>query len=79
MNFIGQLLSPRGRSRRITAAAVICRVCSNADHIARDCPDRRAKGVPWRDGSWEQIKVGRGTVDAVDLACSQFLSELEGE
>lgn len=65
-----------GARERIAAAAVICRVCSNAGHIARDCPDRRAKCVPWRGGPWKQTDVGRGTVDAVDLAYSQFLSEL---
>lgn len=50
-----------GARERIAAAAVICRVCSNAGHIARDCPDRRAKCVPWRGSPWEQTDVGRGS------------------
>lgn len=50
-----------GARERIAAAAVIRRVCSNAGHIARDCPDRRAKCVPWRGSPWEQTDVGRGS------------------
>ena len=29
---------------------IICRVCGNAGHMARDCPDR-ARGADWRNNA----------------------------
>lgn len=34
--------------KRNYTASIICRVCGNAGHMARDCRDR-AKGVDWRN------------------------------
>ncbi|RYP72291.1 hypothetical protein DL771_004265 [Monosporascus sp. 5C6A] len=61
---------------RPMSTGVICDVCNNGGHIARDCPERKAKEVPRRSTLQLQTNAGQGTADAVDLACSQFLSEL---
>lgn len=34
--------------KRNYTASIICRVCGNAGHMARDCRER-AKGVDWRN------------------------------
>ncbi|RYP24937.1 hypothetical protein DL765_000165 [Monosporascus sp. GIB2] len=68
-----------GAWERQMAIGVICHVCNNGGNIARDCPDRKAKDVPWRSTLRQQRNAGQGTGDAMDLACSQFLSELRVE
>lgn len=35
--------------QRNFTANIICRVCGNAGHMARDCPDRQ-RGADWRNG-----------------------------
>ena len=43
-------------------ANIICRVCGNAGHMARDCPDRQ-RGTDWRNGP---ARPAIGQADAVD-------------
>ncbi|RYP40934.1 hypothetical protein DL767_001415 [Monosporascus sp. MG133] len=65
-----------GAWERPMSTGISCHVCNNGGHIARDCPDRKANVVPWRSTVRLQTNAGQRTGDAVDLACSQFLSEL---
>ena len=57
--------------QRNFTANIICRVCGNAGHMARDCPDRQ-RGADWRNGPQGAMpsrpaagRIGGG--DAVDL------------
>ena len=63
-------------------ANIICRVCGNAGHMARDCPDRQ-RGADWRNGPEgaangdpTQGRIGGG--EAVDREMEQFMQELGG-
>ena len=56
--------------QRNFTANIICRVCGNAGHMARDCPDRQ-RGANWRNddrggfgGRGSGRAIGQG--DAVD-------------
>ncbi|KAJ0358818.1 hypothetical protein COL922a_014595, partial [Colletotrichum nupharicola] len=52
--------------QRNFTANIICRVCGNAGHMARDCPDRQ-RGSDWRNnqgGFGGRKAIGGG--DAVD-------------
>ena len=56
--------------QRNFTANIICRVCGNAGHMARDCPDRQ-RGADWRNGPQGAMpgrpaagRIGGG--DAVD-------------
>ncbi len=57
--------------QRNFTANIICRVCGNAGHMARDCPDRQ-RGADWRNGPATGATPGRpaagriGGGDAVD-------------
>ncbi len=57
--------------QRNFTANIICRVCGNAGHMARDCPDRQ-RGADWRNGPQGAAVPGRpvtgriGGGDAVD-------------
>jgi hypothetical protein len=54
--------------QRNFTANIICRVCGNAGHMARDCPDRQ-RGSDWRNnGGYGGGRGPRavGTGDAVD-------------
>lgn len=57
--------------QRNFTANIICRVCGNAGHMARDCPDRQ-RGADWRNGPPGGAVPGRpaagriGGGDAVD-------------
>ena len=56
--------------QRNFTANIICRVCGNAGHMARDCPDRQ-RGADWRNGAPAgepgRAPAGRiGAGDAVD-------------
>ena len=57
--------------QRNFTANIICRVCGNAGHMARDCPDRQ-RGADWRNGPPGGAAPGRPTAgrigggDAVD-------------
>ena len=56
--------------QRNFTANIICRVCGNAGHMARDCPDRQ-RGADWRNGPPSATMPGRpagriGGGDAVD-------------
>ena len=57
--------------QRNFTANIICRVCGNAGHMARDCPDRQ-RGADWRNGPPAGAAPGRpaagriGGGDAVD-------------
>ena len=56
--------------QRNFTANIICRVCGNAGHMARDCPDRQ-RGADWRNGpptgGPDRAPAGRiGGGDAVD-------------
>ena len=57
--------------QRNFTANIICRVCGNAGHMARDCPDRQ-RGADWRNGAPGGAAPGRpaagriGGGDAVD-------------
>ena len=57
--------------QRNFTANIICRVCGNAGHMARDCPDRQ-RGADWRNGPPTGAVPGRpvagriGGGDAVD-------------
>jgi hypothetical protein len=58
------------------AATVTCLTCNNGGHITRDCSGRKARAPftklpPWREANKVQVSG-----DAVDLACSKFLSEI---
>ncbi|KAI0881965.1 eukaryotic type KH-domain (KH-domain type I) [Annulohypoxylon maeteangense] len=65
-------------------AQVICRVCGNGGHIARDCSDRRAKTTttPWRNDNqlppWRLRSADgeQAITDTVDAACTKFLEEM---
>ncbi|KAF7506359.1 hypothetical protein GJ744_011825 [Endocarpon pusillum] len=69
-----------GWKRPRVAANVVCRVCSNDGHIARDCPDRKAAGISGQSliPPWRQANRGQGGAgDAVDLSVLHFLSEMK--
>ena len=57
--------------QRNFTANIICRVCGNAGHMARDCPDRQ-RGADWRNGPPNGAESGQPTAgrigggDAVD-------------
>lgn len=53
--------------QRNFTANIICRVCGNAGHMARDCPDRQ-RGSDWRNGAGMDRRSAprTGTGDAVD-------------
>ena len=67
--------------QRNFTANIICRVCGNAGHMARDCPDRQ-RGADWRNGPQDggaarpagRIEGG----DAVDREYEQLMQELSG-
>jgi len=64
--------------QRNFTANIICRVCGNAGHMARDCPDR-ARGSDPRNalpGGPAQKRIGTG--DAVDREMENFMQELSG-
>lgn len=68
--------------QRNFTANIICRVCGNAGHMARDCPDR-ARGSDSRNAlpgpggfNGPQRRVGQG--DAVDREMENFMQELSG-
>ncbi|KAK1762986.1 hypothetical protein QBC33DRAFT_550663 [Phialemonium atrogriseum] len=64
--------------KRPMATGIVCRVCSGGGHIARNCPDRKAR-VTWRNPPWREAnRGGKGGEDVVDLAYSQFLLEVGG-
>lgn len=61
---------------------MICRVCGNAGHIGRDCPDRQ-RGQNWRNDDRSGIasrpttgRIGQG--DAVDREYESLMQELSG-
>ncbi|KAJ5174663.1 Branchpoint-bridging protein [Penicillium canariense] len=60
---------------------IICRVCGNAGHMARDCPDRQ-RGSDWRNGGGigggQRNPRAVGTGDAVDREMEQLMNELSG-
>ena len=52
--------------QRNFTANIICRVCGNAGHMARDCPDRQ-RGADWRNDANGGPVAGRiGQGDHVD-------------
>lgn len=54
--------------QRNFTANIICRVCGNAGHMARDCPDRQ-RGSDWRNGGGfggRGAPRALGPADAVD-------------
>ncbi|ROV87155.1 hypothetical protein VSDG_09971 [Cytospora chrysosperma] len=58
------------------AANVICHVCRNAGHLARDCPDRKGTGSsvpPWRRDMAPRLTSG---VTEGDRDFEQFMLEL---
>lgn len=65
--------------QRNFTANIICRVCGNAGHMARDCPDRQ-RGADWRNGPQQggptAGRIGEG--DAVDREYEQLMQELSG-
>ncbi|KAI0525635.1 hypothetical protein F5B22DRAFT_353350 [Xylaria bambusicola] len=86
INFIGLLIGPRGNTlkkrkydcpeKQNFTANIICRVCGNAGHMARDCPDRQ-KGASWRnDGPRAAGRIGGA--DGVDREYEQLMQELGG-
>ena len=68
--------------QRNFTANIICRVCGNAGHMARDCPDRQ-RGSDWQNGPSQGGMPGRpagriGGGDAVDREYEQLMQELSG-
>ena len=68
--------------QRNFTANIICRVCGNAGHMARDCPDRQ-RGADWRNGPPQSGAAGPtagriGGGDAVDREYEQLMQELSG-
>lgn len=59
--------------QRNFTANIICRVCGNAGHMARDCADRQ-RGANWRndDRRGSRPPTGTGTGDAVDREYEVF-------
>jgi splicing factor 1 len=67
--------------QRNFTANIICRVCGNAGHMMRDCPDRQ-RGANWRNegpapGRGPPSRTGNGG-DAVDREYEQLMQELSG-
>lgn len=67
--------------QRNFTANIICRVCGNAGHMARDCPDRQRgsdprNALPGGGGYNGQRRLGPG--DAVDREMENFMQELSG-
>ena len=68
--------------QRNFTANIICRICGNAGHMARDCQDRQ-RGADWRNGppnGAPDPTAGRsiGAGDAVDREYEQLMQELSG-
>ncbi|KAJ5267018.1 hypothetical protein N7478_009826 [Penicillium angulare] len=63
--------------QRNFTANIICRVCGNAGHMARDCPDRQ-RGSDWRNNEGGRGPRPSGTGDAVDREMEQLMNELSG-
>ena len=68
--------------QRNFTANIICRVCGNAGHMARDCPDRQ-RGADWRNGPPPAVggrpvagRIGAG--DAQDREYESLMQELSG-
>lgn len=51
--------------QRNFTASIICRVCGNSGHMARDCPDRQ-RGANWRNDGPAPGRPAIGGGDAVD-------------
>lgn len=51
--------------QRNFTASIICRVCGNSGHMARDCPDRQ-RGANWRNDGPVPNRPAIGGGDAVD-------------
>ena len=51
--------------QRNFTASVVCRVCGNSGHMARDCPDRQ-RGANWRNDGPAPGRPAIGGGDAVD-------------
>lgn len=51
--------------QRNFTASIICRVCGNSGHMARDCPDRQ-RGANWRNDGPVPGRPAIGGGDAVD-------------
>lgn len=67
--------------QRNFTANIICRVCGNAGHMARDCPDRQ-RGQDWRNGGppiGGRPTAGRiGGADGIDKEYESLMNELSG-
>ncbi|KAK7560397.1 hypothetical protein IWX92DRAFT_36233 [Phyllosticta citricarpa] len=61
-------------TQRNFTANIICRVCGNAGHMARDCPDRQ-RGANWRNND-RGGRIGAG--DHVDREYESLMAELGG-
>ena len=66
--------------QRNFTASIVCRVCGNSGHMARDCPDRQ-RGASWRNDGPMPSRPAIGGGDAVDreyeasLPCPSFFSK----
>lgn len=61
--------------QRNFTASIICRVCGNAGHMARDCPDR-ARGADYRNNGPAPSRPAIGGGDAMDREYEVSVSQI---
>ncbi|KAI0382571.1 hypothetical protein F5Y04DRAFT_279859 [Hypomontagnella monticulosa] len=70
---IGKVTNP---NHSISASVIVCHKCNGIGHIARDCRTTEME-VTQRTPPWRKSNTNLEAKDSLELACSQFLADLE--